>query len=150
MEVREELYKAGYIKNAQRKNKPKEKSRPYRYRSQDGIDILVGKNAVQNDRITTGAKGDETWLHAKDMPGSHVVIKKEGDIPQTTLLQGAQLAAFYSKSRMGSQVPIDYTLRKYVKKPKGGAAGFVTYTQQKTLYVTVTQQDMQKITLLEA
>lgn len=150
MEVREELYKAGYIKNAQRKNKSKEVSRPYRYRSRDGVDILVGKNSTQNDRITTQAKGDETWLHAKDMPGSHVIIKKEGNIPETTLLQAAQLAAFYSKGRNGSQIPIDYTLRKYVKKPKGGVAGFVIYTQQKTLYITVSQQDLQKMTLLEA
>lgn len=149
MEVREEVYKAGYIKNAQRKNKPQGKSKPFKYRSQDGLEILVGKNAVQNDRITSQAKGDETWLHAKDMPGSHVIIKKEGEIPQGTLLEAAQLAAFYSKGRGSSQVPIDYTRRKYVKKPGGGPLGFVHYTNQKTLYITVTEQELQKITMIE-
>ncbi len=149
MEVREELYQAGYIKNAQRKSKPQGKSKPYRYQSQNHIDILVGKNAVQNDRITFGGKSEETWLHAKDMPGSHVMIKESGPIPEETLFEAAQLAAFYSKGREGSQVPIDYTLRKYVKKPSGAPKGFVTYTQQKTLYITVTQQDIQNIKLVE-
>ncbi|NLB89994.1 MAG: fibronectin/fibrinogen-binding protein [Clostridiales bacterium] len=152
MEVREELYKAGYVKNAQRRKMGKHqgKSKPYRYESQEGITILVGKNAVQNERITSQAAKEEWWLHAKDIPGSHVVIKKEGELPETTLLQGAQLAAFYSKGKDGSQVPVDYTMKKYIKKPGGAPTGFVTYTQQKTIYVTVTQQEIQKIKLIEA
>ena len=77
------------------------------------------------------------------------MIKKAGEVPQTTLREAAQLAAFYSKGREGSQVPIDYTFRKHVKKSSGAAKGFVNYTQQKTLYITVTQQDIQNIILLE-
>ena len=152
MEVREELYKAGYIKNAQKKkgSKHQGKSKPYHYQSQDGIDIFVGKNAVQNERITFGAQGEETWLHAKELPGSHVVIKHKGEVPENTLLEGAQLAAYYSKGRSGSQVAIDYTQRRHVKKPGGSPTGFVIYTNQKTLYITVTDQDVQRITLIDA
>lgn len=146
-EIRQEMQKAGYIK-ASHSRKPQRKlpeSRPFRYESRDGIEILVGKNSLQNDRITTEAKGDETWLHAKDMPGSHVIIRKEGEIPDTTLLEAAQLAAYYSRGRQSAGVPIDYTLRKFVKKPGGSPAGFVIYVNQRTLYITVSESDIKKI-----
>ncbi len=147
MEIRQELQKAGYVR-ANHTRKPVKRlpeSLPYKYISQDGIEILVGKNSLQNDRITGAAKGDETWLHAKDMPGSHVVIRREGTIPSTTLMEAAQLAAYYSKGRQSAGVPIDYTLRKYVKKPGGSPAGFVIYTNQRTLYITVNAEDIRKI-----
>ena len=96
-----------------------------RYRSQDGIEICVGKNSLQNDRRTGSARGGETWLHAKDMPGSHVIIRTEGEVPPTTLKQAAQWAAWDSKGQRSSSVPGDYTLRKYVKKPGGAPPGFV-------------------------
>jgi predicted ribosome quality control (RQC) complex YloA/Tae2 family protein len=147
IEIRQEMQKAGYIK-AGHSRKPQRKlpeSRPFKYESRDGIEILVGKNSLQNDRITTDAKGDETWLHAKDMPGSHVIIRKEGEIPDSTLLEAAQLAAYYSRGRQSAGVPIDYTLRKYVKKPGGSPAGFVIYTNQRTLYITVSESDIRKI-----
>ena len=146
-EIRQEMQRAGYIR-ASHSRKPQRKlpeSRPFRYESQDGIEILVGKNSLQNDRITSNARGEETWLHAKDMPGSHVIIKKEGDIPPSTLLEAAQLAAYYSHGRQSSGVPIDYTLRKHVKKPGGSPAGFVIYTNQRTLYITVSESDIKKI-----
>lgn len=146
-EIRLEMQKAGYIK-ADSSRKPQRKlpeSRPFRYESRDGIEILVGKNSLQNDRITTEARGDETWLHAKDMPGSHVIIRKEGEIPDTTLLEAAQLAAYYSRGRQSAGVPIDYTLRKFVKKPGGSPAGFVIYVNQRTLYITVSESDIRKI-----
>ncbi|MBQ9307685.1 MAG: DUF814 domain-containing protein, partial [Clostridia bacterium] len=126
------------------------KSKPYRYLSSDGIEIWVGKNSVQNERLTQSAKPGEMWLHAKDMPGSHVIIRKEGEIPDTTLLEAARLAAWYSKGQRSSGVPVDYTLRKYVKKPGGTPAGFVIYTQQHTLYMTVEAAQIQAIQLLEA
>ena len=113
------------------------------------IEILVGKNAVQNDRLTLGAKPDEMWLHAKDMPGSHVIIQAEGDIPEQTLREAAQLAAWYSKGQRSSMVPIDYTRRKYVKKPGGAAPGKVIYTHQKTAYMTVDESDIRRIRLKE-
>jgi predicted ribosome quality control (RQC) complex YloA/Tae2 family protein len=146
-EIRQEMQKAGYIR-ASHSRKPQRKlpeSRPFRYESRDGIEILVGKNSLQNDRITSDARGDETWLHAKDMPGSHVIIRKEGEIPESTLLEAAQLAAYYSRGRQSAGVPIDYTLRKYVKKPGGSPAGFVIYTNQRTLYITVSESDIKKI-----
>ena len=89
------------------------------------------------------------WLHAKDMPGSHVIIRTEGEVPPTTLKQAAQLAAWYSKGQRSSSVPVDYTLRKYVKKPGVAPPGFVHYTNQHTVYMTVEESDIRAITLLE-
>ena len=88
------------------------------------------------------------WLHAKDLPGSHVIIRKEGDIPLTTLRQAALLAAWYSKGKNSSTVPVDYTLRKYVKKPSGAAPGKVVYTHQKTVYVTAEEKDIREIEVI--
>lgn len=151
MEIRSELEKAGYLRPAKARGAKRKlpESKPYTYVSADGIEILVGKNSLQNDRITTLAKGDEIWLHAKDMPGSHVVIKHEGTPPDATLLQAAQLAAFYSKGRSSTGVPIDYTARKHVKKPGGSPAGFVIYTNQRTLYMTANESDIRKMQMRE-
>ena len=150
-EIREELQRLGYVKKNtnRRQQRALPKSKPYRYRSSDGIEIEIGKNAAQNDRLTTAAKGDETWLHAKDMPGSHVIVHCEGEPPQQTLKEAALLAAWYSKGQRSSSVPIDYTFRKYVKKPGGAAPGKVIYTHQHTLYMTVTEADIRSIQLLE-
>lgn len=150
-EIRADLITAGYIKKGlgRRQQRALPKSKPYHYRSADGIDIFVGKNAAQNERLTFGAQPNETWLHAKDMPGSHVIIKAEGSIPDSTLSDAATLAAWYSKGQHSTMVPIDYTLRRHVKKIPGGATGMVTYTNQKTVYMTVTEADVKKITLVE-
>ena len=151
-EIRQELVRTGYMKKttSRRQQRQLPQSRPYRYQSDDGIEILVGKNAAQNDRITLGAKPEELWLHAKDMPGSHVIICREGEIPQTTMKQAALLAAWYSKGQRSSMVPVDYTLRKYVKKPSGAAPGRVIYTHQKTAYMTPEEEMIRAIRLLEA
>ena len=151
-EIRDELVRTGYLKKStsRRQQRQLPRSKPCRYLSDDGIEILVGKNAAQNDRITLGAKPEEMWLHAKDMPGSHVIICREGEIPQTTLKQAAMLAAWYSKGQRSSMVPIDFTLRKYVKKPSGAAPGKVIYTRQKTAYMTVEEDEIKGIKLLEA
>ena len=150
-EIRGELQRTGYLRASMNRRQLKQlpPSRPYRYRSQDGIEICVGKNSLQNDRLTGAARGGETWLHAKDMPGSHVIIRTEGEVPPTTLKQAAQLAAWYSKGQRSSSVPVDYTLRKYVKKPGGVPPGFVHYTNQRTVYMTVEESDIRAITLLE-
>ena len=151
-EIRQELARTGYMKKAvsRRQQRQLPGSKPYRYQSDDGIEILVGKNAAQNDRITLSANAEETWLHAKDMPGSHVIICREGEIPLTTMKQAALLAAWYSKGQRSSLVPVDYTLRKYVKKPSGAAPGKVIYTHQKTAYMTPEEQEIKRIRLLEA
>lgn len=151
-EIRQELVRTGYMKKNTNRRQQRQLpgSKPYRYLSADGIEILVGKNAAQNDRITLGAKPDETWLHAKDMPGSHVIICREGEIPLTTMKQAALLAAWYSKGQRSSLVPVDYTLRRYVKKPSGAAPGKVIYTRQKTAYMTPEEEEIKGIRLLEA
>ena len=146
-EIRQELVRTGYMKRVTNRRQQRQlpKSVPGRYVSADGIEIHVGKNSLQNDRLTQSAAGNETWLHAKDMPGSHVIIRTEGEIPLTTLKQAALLAAWYSKGRNSSTVPVDYTLRKYVKKPSGAAPGKVIYTHQKTVYVTAEEEEIRKI-----
>lgn len=150
-EIRQELVRTGYMKKNtnRRQQRALPKSKPYRYVSSDGIDILVGKNSTQNDRLTGTARPNETWLHAKDMPGSHVIIRTEDTVPDQTLLEAATLAAWYSKGQRSSSVPIDYTLRRYVKKPGGAAPGFVIYVNQRTLFMTVSEADVRKIRLVE-
>lgn len=150
-EIRQDLMRTGYIRKGvnRRQQKALPKSKPYHYRSSDGIDIYVGKNAAQNDRLTGDARANEMWLHAKDMPGSHVIIRTEGEVPRQTLLEAAILAAWYSKGQNSSGVPIDYTLRRYVKKPGGAAPGMVIYTNQRTLFMTVSESDLRGITLVE-
>lgn len=136
-EIREELEEQGIIKRKQQKQKKKnEKPKVETYQSSEGIPILVGKNNKQNEYLTLKlANKNDTWLHAKDIPGSHVVIRSErfGD---ATLREAAMLAAYFSKAKQSSNVAVDYTKIRYVKKPNGAKPGFVTYTNQKTLYVT--------------
>ena len=150
-EIREELAAAGYMKRVtdRRRQRVLPPSRPYHYRSADGIDIYVGKNARQNERLTASARGDDLWLHAKDMPGSHVIAACEGDVPEATLRAALTLAAWYSKGQRSSNVPVDYTRRRHVKKPGGTPAGFVIYTHQHTAWMTVSEQDVRAIELVE-
>ena len=123
------------------KKKPKQpESAPMRFETPDGTEIIVGKNSAQNDRVTGAAKGSDTWLHAKDMPGSHVIVKSEHPSADT-LAMALRLAAWYSKGK-GVSVPVDYTLRKHVKKPGGSPAGFVIYTNQKTVVVSATEGEI--------
>ena len=135
-ELRQELEKLGYVRmnRSRRQMKQLPPSRPMKFTAPSGRTILVGKNNLQNDKLTGTAQPNEVWLHAKDMPGSHVIIVGE-DPDEETILFAARLAALYSKGRTGSRVPVDYTLRRYVKKPGGAKPGFVIYTNQRTLYV---------------
>ena len=120
-------------------------SKPHHYLSSDGLDIFVGKNSLQNERLTHDAQGNDLWLHAKDMPGSHVIVRiPQGSCPENTLAEALKLASFYSKGR-GMGVPVDYTMRKYVKKPGGTPTGFVIYTHQKTLVVDATEGDIARL-----
>ena len=136
-EIQQELVRVGLLRDANKGKKPPKipESKPHHFVSDEGIDIFVGKNNVQNDRLTGAALGDELWLHAKDMPGSHVIVKSTAP-GNATILQAAQLAATFSKGRQADKVPVDYTLRKYVKKPGGAKPGFVIYTHQQTLFVS--------------
>ncbi|NMA15145.1 MAG: fibronectin/fibrinogen-binding protein [Clostridia bacterium] len=140
-EIRIELAETGYLKE---KHQPRKKSAepvlpPLSFVTPDGYTILVGKNNKQNDRLTLKTAGkDDMWLHTKNIPGSHVIIRKKpgADIPFSTIETAAKLAAFYSKARYSSQVPVDYTLVRQVKKPAGAKPGMVIYFEQKTIYVT--------------
>lgn len=137
-EIRAELVRRGYLRASHSRGKPKKlpATHPLRAVSSDGYTILIGKNGAQNDRITAEAVPDATWLHAKGMPGSHVIIDTADIVPDRTLREAALLAAWYSKGYRSAQVPVDYTLRRHVKKPSGAAPGFVIYTGQNTMYVT--------------
>ena len=149
-ELREMLVASGHVRQPVSRVKARKEapSQPMKFLSSDGIEIEVGKNALQNERLTMGARGNETWLHAQKMPGSHVLIHTEGDVPEATLMQAAMLAAYYSKGVRSAQVPIDATLRRYIKKPGGTPAGFVTYTHQRTLYITPSEAEVKSIRLL--
>ena len=137
-EIREEMEQAGLIRAKREKSKKAEttESMPLHFISADGIDIYVGKNNRQNDRLTLkDASPQDTWLHTKDIPGAHVIVKSPSP-PESTLLEAAQLAAQYSKAADSANVPVDYTLVKYVRKPKGAKPGMVIYDHQRTLFVT--------------
>ena len=130
VEVREELMEYGYLRRKGSSGKKKKiVSRPFHYRSSDGFDIYVGKNNFQNDELSFKfASGNDWWFHAKGQPGSHVIVKSNGEeLPDRTFEEAARLAAFYSKGRQAPKVEIDYTQKKNLKKPNGAKPGFVIY-----------------------
>ena len=138
--IRRELANEGYIKrstNAQKKQKA-EQSKPMHFVSSDGFDIYVGRNNTQNDYLTLKlANSSDLWFHTKDIHGSHTVIKLglDKDVPKQTILEAASLAAYYSKARESSQVPVDYTTIKNVRKPNGAKPGMVIYEHYNTVYI---------------
>jgi len=148
-EIRTELVEGGYLRRRAGKDpkrgRKNDKPSVHAYRSSEDIPIYVGRNNIQNDYITNRlAHPNDTWLHTKDMPGSHVVIRSDrfGD---ATLAEAANLAAYYSKGKQSSLVPVDYTLVRHVKKPSGAKPGFVIYDKQKTLYVTPDEQAIREL-----
>ena len=136
VEIREELADGGYLRQKRQKKKANPKISLEAYTSSTGTDFFVGKNNTQNDHLTFKfARRDEIWLHVKDIPGSHVIIRSD-EPDETTLLEAATVAAYFSKARASSGVPVDYTKARFVKKPSGAKPGFVIYTDQQTVYVT--------------
>ncbi|MGL5823207.1 MAG: Rqc2 family fibronectin-binding protein [Sarcina sp.] len=135
-EIKNELIESSYIRFRNTNKKKKEKiSKPLHFRSKEGIDIFVGKNNIQNDLLTLKTSDKRyTWLHTKEIPGSHVVIAAF-KFSDETLLEAANLAAFYSKAKDSTKVPVDYTLIKNIKKPSGAKPGMVIYSTNKTLYI---------------
>lgn len=145
-EIREELMEQGLLKmRASKKKKKPVKPTPEKYIASDGTEISVGKNNKQNDYVTFKlAKKSDTWLHTKDIPGSHVVI--HSDKPsEIALSEAANLAAYYSKARESSSVPVDYTVVRQVKKPNGSKPGFVIYFEQTTLFVTPDEEKIRQM-----
>lgn len=137
-DIREELAAAGYIKRQSAGKRKKSAPSAEEHTSAEGYRILVGHNNLQNDYITTRlADKNDTWFHAKNIHGSHVIVKNAGgNISEETLLFAARLAVENSRAKNSSNVPVDYTPVKFVKKPAGSKAGMVIYTTNKTVYVT--------------
>lgn len=135
-DIKKELIESSYIRFRRTGKQKKEKiSKPLHFKSSEGIDIYVGKNNIQNDTLTLKTSDKRyTWLHTKDIPGSHVVIASF-EFSEQTLLEAATLAAFYSKAKEGNKVPVDYTLIKNVKKPSGAKPGMVIYSTNKTILI---------------
>ncbi len=146
-QIKEELIQYGYIRKRPAGKKEKIKSRPFHYLSSDGYHMYVGKNNFQNDELTFKfAVGNDWWFHAKGIPGSHVVVKTNGDeLPDRTFEEAGRLAAYYSKARDNEKVEIDYLEKKNVKKPNGSKPGFVIYY---TNYSLVASPDLTDIQLI--
>ena len=138
-EIREELADGGYLSSIAGKGKKQQKkSAPLSFTSSDGFEILVGRNNKQNDELTIRmAYATDLWFHTKNIPGSQVVSRTRGgqDVPDRTMVEAAELAAYYSKAQNSSKVPVDYTIIKNVKKPNGAKPGMVIYDHYNTLYV---------------
>lgn len=137
-ELREELAEGGYLKLPRGRQKQTAAEGPLLFRSDDGFTVLVGRNNLQNDKLTLKtAKGGDWWFHVKAAAGSHVIVVTEGQpVPDRTLEQAAILAATHSKAASSAQVPVDYTRAKNVKKPAGAKPGRVIYVEYQTAYVT--------------
>lgn len=137
LEMEAEMQQSGLLRQeVQGKKKEKQQpSSPLRFRSPSGREILVGRSNLQNESLLRSAHPDDWWLHTKNIPGSHVLIKGSEEPDAPTLEMAAQLAAYYSQASQGSKVPVDYTRRRHVKKPSGSPPGFVIYTEQKTVLV---------------
>lgn len=146
-ELRAELAEQGYIRAAKMKGKPPKEQPPLKFRSSDGFVILVGKNNKQNDKLTLKTAGKtDIWFHTHDITGSHVILFTEGAKPsETAISEAAQLAAFHSKGRDSSQVPVDYTQARYVKKPNGAKPGMVIFTNNSTVYVKPDEETVNRL-----
>lgn len=142
-ELIEELKDHGYIKRDKggKKKMKLAASKPMHFVSSTGADIYVGKNNRQNDELTLRfASPNDIWMHTKNIPGSHVIVKGASEQDTATMTEAALLAAYYSRARGSENVAVDYTPRKYVKKPAGAKPGMVIYTTNKTAYVTPSEE----------
>lgn len=145
-EIREELIQTGFIRRRQRE-KIQKRQKPEQYLASDGKTIIyVGRNNLQNEELTFKmARKEELWFHAKDIPGSHVVISGNLNPTDEVKTDAAELAAYFSKGRLSNLVQVDMIEVKKLNKPTGGKPGFVTYTGQKTLRVTPDPEKIQSM-----
>lgn len=145
-EIREELEKAGVLK-ASRKSIPVPKSHPLVIRFSEDTQIYIGKNNRQNDQLTFKiGSGNDLWFHVQKIPGSHVLLKTSRTEPEPEAVEAAVLlAAYFSKARNGSSVPVDCVPRRFVKKPAGAKPGFVVFTHQNTYYTTPKEELVQPL-----
>lgn len=152
-EIRRELAASGYIKETGRR--PAEAhatktqaSPPLTLRTSDGLEVWVGRNNRQNDYLTLKLAGPaDLWFHTREIPGSHVILRVPpgARVPETSILEAALLAAYFSKARHSSQVPVDFTQRKHVRKPSGAKPGMVIYDSQRTVYVTPSEPEVKAL-----
>ena len=147
-EIKQELAHTGYLKSKQKPGtKAPKPLAPMEYCSSDGFTVLVGRNNEQNDRLSlkTASKND-IWLHTQKFPGSHTVIVTNGEeVPETTLIEAAIIAAYHSRARQSSGVPVDYTQVRNLKKPQGAKPGKVIYHVYNTVYVTPDRELVNKL-----
>ena len=146
--IKEELVNSGYIKRKFTKKKVKIKNTPLHYISSDGYHMYVGKNNLQNEELTFHfAVGNDWWFHAKQAPGSHVIVKSNGEeLPDRTFEEAGRLAAYYSSMRGSDKVEIDYVEKKHVKKPGGAKPGFVVYYTNYSLVIDSDITGIQEVT----
>ena len=146
--MRAQLAELGFARRESGAGSPRKKkaASPFlRFVSSDGFTILAGRNSGQNERLLKEARGEDTWLHAKDLPGSHVLIVSGGrPVPPATLEEAARIAAFYSQAR-GKPVRVDYTLRRLVRKTPGAGPGQVHYTGEKGLLAQAGGEDIEAL-----
>ena len=135
LEIRTELSELGYIPRNSGNKRAKITASPYEF-PKNGYRILVGRNNLQNDKLTTKIAGkNDLWFHTKNIHGAHVISFTEGKSPDDdTLLYAADLVAYFSKAQNSNQVPVDYTPVKFVKKPNGAKPGMVIYQTNKTIF----------------
>jgi predicted ribosome quality control (RQC) complex YloA/Tae2 family protein len=146
-EIIQELSESGYMPPTPRSRQNSKPSEPRKIELASGAVILVGRNNRQNDLVTfKHAQPRDLWFHTKDIPGSHVVLRSQGGSPQLPDIEkAAHLAAWFSKARNSANIPVDYTERRYVKKPSGAKPGFVIYEKQKTLRITPTETEINEL-----
>ena len=145
--IKEELSETGYVRRKTVRKKIKLKNEPLHYISSDGFHMYVGKNNYQNEELTFKvATGNDWWFHAKQAPGSHVIVKTNGEeLPDRTFEEAGKLAAYYSSMRGSEKVEIDYIEKKHIKKPKGAKPGFVVYYTNYSLVIDSDIRGIQKI-----
>ena len=151
--IRDELEQTGYVRRRQKASQRKKKNRrpePLKYTLCDGTEVLVGRNNMDNDWLTMKfASKTDVWMHTKDIPGSHVIVRLEdgrnvNDLPAELIYEAASIAAFHSKAAGSDNVPVDYVPVRYVKKPNGAKPGMVIFTHNQTVYVTPKLPDSKK------
>lgn len=150
-DIKKELMETGYIrfKSSKKGSKKQKEEKPNHFISSTGLDIYVGKNNIQNDYLSLKfANKNDLWLHTKDIPGSHVIIKST-NVDEDTLKEAATLAAYYSKGKNGNKIPVDYTLVKNLKKPNGAKPGMVIYLTNKTFLADPSKFNELNITKVE-
>lgn len=146
-EIKNELSEQGYIKSSVNSKKSRKPLEPMKFRTRDGFSVLVGRNNNMNDKLTLKYAGNyDTWFHVKDSPGSHVICRTSGkQITDGAIHDCAVIAAYYSKARESSNVAVDYTLVKNVKKPNGAKPGYVIYDSYKTEFATPTLEETESL-----